>query len=81
MHDLALSAANDGKTYNARVAFAKSMTDRQYRNYLLSLINEQARAHRRQFGQRFKPEEIPLATQELYDYMRSHVLELGDAST
>lgn len=75
-HPLALSVINDGSTYTARVRNARTMTKRQYRQYLLGLVNAQARKERIEMYVLYKPKDVDRAVNDVEDHMARHMIDL-----
>ncbi len=71
-HMLALSVINDGSHYTARVENRKRMTKRDYRAYLLGLVNAKAKEERIKFSVFYKPRDIDNALSDLIVHQDHH---------
>lgn len=75
-HPLALAVYNDSSHYNDRVRLCEARTNRDYRAYLLKLVNMQVVSERRAHGTRYKQSDVDISVSELHKAMSEHVQEL-----
>ena len=75
-HPLALAVYNDSSHYNDRVRLCEARTNRDYRAYLLKLVNIQVASERREHGTRYKQSDVDTSVSELHKAMSEHVQEL-----
>lgn len=75
-HPLALAIYNDSSNYDERVRLCEARTNRDYRAYLLKLVNMQVASERRAYGTRYKQSDVDISVSELHKAMSEHVQEL-----